>query len=89
MPNGTVQHELLQIRKVDEQTDRPSKAVQHRRIDSRAAGVQLLDAEVTRQAAILAYLQTFRLMMFLVLVMLPLALLLRSPRVQRVGMPGE
>lgn len=52
-------------------------------------GVQLLNAEVTRQAAMLAYLQTFRLMMFLVLVMLPLALLLRSPRIQRAGMPVE
>ncbi|MDH4553942.1 DHA2 family efflux MFS transporter permease subunit [Pseudomonas sp. BN417] len=46
---------------------------------SSAAGLLALDAEVTRQAAILAYLQDFRLMMFVTLASLPLLLLLRKP----------
>ncbi|MND25110.1 Multidrug export protein EmrB [compost metagenome] len=46
---------------------------------SSAAGLLALDAEVTRQAAILAYLQDFRLMMFVTLASLPLLLLLRRP----------
>lgn len=46
---------------------------------SSAAGLLALDADVTRQAAILAYLQDFRLMMFVTLASLPLLLLLRRP----------
>jgi DHA2 family multidrug resistance protein len=40
-------------------------------------GLVALNAEVTRQAATLAYLQDFRLMMWIALAALPLILLLR------------
>ncbi|HEX8964347.1 MAG TPA: DHA2 family efflux MFS transporter permease subunit [Rhodocyclaceae bacterium] len=43
-------------------------------------GLEFLNAEVTRQAATLAYLQDFRLMMFLTVAVLPMILLLRPPR---------
>jgi len=43
-------------------------------------GLSLLDAEVTRQAATLAYLQDFRMMTWVTLAALPLVLLLRSRR---------
>jgi DHA2 family multidrug resistance protein len=46
---------------------------------STPAGLVALNVEVTRQAAILAYLQDFRLMMFVTLASLPLLLLLRRP----------
>lgn len=42
-------------------------------------GIATLNAEVTRQATILAYLQDFRFMMWLVLSALPLLLFLRPP----------
>ncbi len=44
---------------------------------SSAAGLSLIDAEVMRQAAALAYLQDFRLMMWVTLAAVPLVLLLR------------
>lgn len=44
-----------------------------------AAGLARLNGEVTRQAATLAYLQDFRLMMFITLAAMPLLLLLRAP----------
>jgi DHA2 family multidrug resistance protein len=40
----------------------------------------LINAEVSRQAAAMAYLQDFHLMMWVTLAALPLALLLRDPR---------
>ncbi|MCG2586390.1 DHA2 family efflux MFS transporter permease subunit [Massilia sp. TS11] len=43
------------------------------------AGLALLNAQLTRQAALLAYLQDFRLMMWISLAALPLVLLLRQP----------
>ena len=49
---------------------------------STAQGLSQINAEVTRQAATLAYLQDFRLMMFLTLAALPLLLLL-SPAKQK------
>ncbi|MCL9685231.1 DHA2 family efflux MFS transporter permease subunit [Legionella maioricensis] len=42
-------------------------------------GLTALNAEVTRQAAILAYLQDFRFMMWLVIAALPLLLFLKAP----------
>jgi DHA2 family multidrug resistance protein len=42
-------------------------------------GMAMLNGEVTRQAATLAYLQDFRLMMFLTVAVLPMILLLRAP----------
>lgn len=42
-------------------------------------GVVALNAEVSRQAAVLAYLQDFRLMMFVALMAVPLVFLLRPP----------
>lgn len=43
-------------------------------------GLSLLNNEVTRQAATLAYLQDFRIMMFAALVTLPFAFFLRAPK---------
>lgn len=45
-------------------------------------GLMAINAEVTRQAATLAYLQDFRLMMWVTLCAVPLILLLRHPRKQ-------
>lgn len=45
-----------------------------------AQGLALINGEVTRQAATLAYLQDFRLMMWITLAAMPLIALLRSPR---------
>ncbi len=42
-------------------------------------GILSVNSEVTRQAAALGYLQDFRLMMFVCIVMLPMLLLLRRP----------
>jgi DHA2 family multidrug resistance protein len=47
-----------------------------------AQGLMAINGEVTRQAATLAYLQDFRLMMWVTLCAVPLILLLRSPRKQ-------
>jgi DHA2 family multidrug resistance protein len=44
------------------------------------SGVAALNAEVTRQAAMVAYIDDFLLMMALIVVALPLILLLRKPR---------
>jgi DHA2 family multidrug resistance protein len=43
-------------------------------------GLAALDNAVAREAATLAYLQDFRLMMFVALAALPMLLLLRAPR---------
>ena len=45
-----------------------------------AQGVTALNNEVTRQAATIAYIDDFKLMMVLSLIALPLVLLLRKPR---------
>src|SRR5215813_11711718 len=44
------------------------------------SGVAALNAEATRQAAMVAYINNFKMMMLLVVVSLPLLLLLRKPR---------
>jgi MFS transporter, DHA2 family, multidrug resistance protein len=46
-------------------------------------GLSALNAEVTRQAAMLAYLQDFRLMMWITLAAIPLIVLLRAPGSKR------
>ena len=46
-------------------------------------GLAAINAEVTRQAAMLAYLQDFRMMMFLTLAFIPMVLLLRAPPTSR------
>ena len=43
------------------------------------AGLMLLDMEINKQASTIAYLNDFKLMMWVVLAMLPMVLLLRSP----------
>jgi DHA2 family multidrug resistance protein len=43
-------------------------------------GLAALDAEVTRQAATIGYLNDFRLMMYMMLGSIPLLLLLRGSR---------
>jgi DHA2 family multidrug resistance protein len=46
-------------------------------------GLAMLNAETTRQAALLAYLQDFRLMMWISLAALPLLLFLRGPAARK------
>ena len=50
---------------------------------SSTQGLMALNAEITRQAALLAYLQDFRLMMLVTLSAFPLVFLLRAPAQQR------
>jgi MFS transporter, DHA2 family, multidrug resistance protein len=52
-----------------------------------AQGLAAINGEVTRQAATLAYLQDFRLMMWITLAAVPLILLLRAP--SKKAPPGE
>jgi DHA2 family multidrug resistance protein len=47
---------------------------------TRPAGVAALDAVVTQQSAMIAYLNDFRLMLYLTLAVIPLLLLIRTPR---------
>jgi DHA2 family multidrug resistance protein len=49
------------------------------------AGLAALNAEITQQAATIAYVDDFRLMMYLMLLAIPMLLLLRSPRRQRAA----
>jgi MFS transporter, DHA2 family, multidrug resistance protein len=49
------------------------------------SGVAALNAEVTRQAAMVGYIDDFKLMMLVILVSLPLLLLIRGQRRQRVA----
>lgn len=44
------------------------------------AGLYAIDAEVNRQAAILGYLQDYRLMMFVCVIMLPMIFLFKRSR---------
>jgi DHA2 family multidrug resistance protein len=44
------------------------------------SGVAALNGEATRQAAMVAYIDNFELMMIIIIVALPLLLLLRTPR---------
>jgi len=50
---------------------------------SAPTGIAALNAEVTRQAAMVAYIDDFKLMMMIVLIAAPLLLLLRKPRAAR------
>jgi MFS transporter, DHA2 family, multidrug resistance protein len=52
------------------------------------SGVAALNAEVTRQAAMVSYNDDFMLMMIIVLASLPLVLLVRVGRRERVVAPG-
>jgi MFS transporter, DHA2 family, multidrug resistance protein len=52
---------------------------------SSTAGAAALNGEVTRQALMIAYLNDFRLMMFMTLLALPLLLLLRPPPRRRLA----
>jgi MFS transporter, DHA2 family, multidrug resistance protein len=56
-----------------------------------AQGLAAINAEVTRQAAMLAFLQDFRLMMWVSLAAIPLLLLLRKPKsgTDHVSLPAE
>ena len=55
---------------------------------STTSGIAALNAEVTRQAQMVAYLDDFKMMMIIVLMALPLLLLLRKPRVARAAGPA-
>jgi DHA2 family multidrug resistance protein len=52
---------------------------------SAPSGIAALNAEVTRQAAMIAYIDDFKLMMIIVLLAVPLLLLLRKPRPARAS----
>jgi DHA2 family multidrug resistance protein len=52
------------------------------------SGIAALNAEATRQAAMVAYINDFKLMMLLVILSAPLLLLLRSPRRAAGPAPG-
>ena len=51
---------------------------------SSASAAALLDLEITRQAATIAYINDFQLMMWIVIASAPLVLLLSNPRRQAV-----
>jgi MFS transporter, DHA2 family, multidrug resistance protein len=51
-------------------------------------GIAALNAEVTRQAQMVAYIDDFKLMMVIALLVAPLLLLLRKPRVARSPGPA-
>ena len=51
-------------------------------------GVAALNAEVTRQAAIIAYVDDFKLLFVVSLAMLPLLLLMRSPEAAAPAKPA-
>ena len=53
------------------------------------AGLMLLDMEINRQAATIAYLNDFKLMMWVVLAMLPMVLLLRAPEKESAATATE
>ena len=53
------------------------------------SGIAALNAEATRQAAMVAYLDDFKLMMILVLAAAPLLLLLRKPQPRAAPAPAE
>jgi DHA2 family multidrug resistance protein len=46
-----------------------------------SGGLEALNNEVTRQAAMVAYLDDFKLMLFITLACMPLLLLMRTPRI--------
>jgi DHA2 family multidrug resistance protein len=52
----------------------------------RMASRQALDGEIGRQAALIAYLDDFKLMMFLALAAIPLVFILRLPRRMAVAL---
>ncbi len=56
---------------------------------SRPGGAAALDAMITRQAAMIAYTNDFRLMMYLTLGVLPLLLLIRTPRAATAATAGH
>ena len=56
---------------------------------STPSGIEALNAEVTRQAAMVAYVDDFRLIMWIALAAVPLLLLLREARRQPVPTPAS
>ena len=56
---------------------------------STTSGIAALNAEVTRQAQMVAYIDDFKMMMIIVLASAPLLLLLRKPRPARVPAAAE
>ena len=52
------------------------------------SGIAALNAEVTRQAAMVAYVDDFKMMMMIVLMAVPFLLLLRKPRTARAPGPA-
>jgi DHA2 family multidrug resistance protein len=52
-------------------------------------GIAALNHEVTRQAAMIGYIDDFALMLIVILASLPLLLLVRVPRREPAGAPAE
>jgi len=52
-------------------------------------GLAMLNAEVTRQGALVGYLDDFAIMMVITLVAIPLLLLIRSPKRAAASGPAE
>jgi DHA2 family multidrug resistance protein len=53
------------------------------------SGIAALNHEVTRQAAMIGYIDDFALMLIVILASLPLLLLVRVPRRTAAGAPAE
>ena len=75
----TVHSRLVERLRPDNPIAQGAPLTQHFGLTS-PAGVAVLNAEATRQAAMVAYLDDFLLMMALIVASLPLILLLRKPR---------
>jgi DHA2 family multidrug resistance protein len=75
----TVHSRLMERLRPDNPIAQGAPLTQHFSLTT-PAGVAALNAEATRQAAMVAYLDDFLLMMILIVASLPLILLLRKPR---------
>ncbi|MCG5241442.1 DHA2 family efflux MFS transporter permease subunit [Azospirillum doebereinerae] len=58
----------------------PFKSVLTEQVEAAPQALGMLNAEVTRQAAMIAYLDDFKLMMYVALLVIPMLLLLRRPK---------
>ena len=75
----TVHSRLVERLRPDNPIAQGAPLTQHFGLTS-PAGVAVLNAEATRQAAMVAYLDNFKLMMLVIIMAAPLILLLRKPR---------
>jgi|GEM_PF-6722117 len=76
--NMATNHAYLTVNITSEKLSIGLSQVPHTMLDNTSGMLLMLDAEVTRQAATIAYLNDFKLMMWVVLAAAPLVLLLRK-----------